>query len=110
MSVSLYYTARRSQPMSLQEQIACEKIVEHYDTRYPFGELYEGFCIYDLEKSREFFDENVILDGSTKLPLDVGEQFFGDIVNWWLKCLQEITDILPGAQWHVHIDDTDLEW
>lgn len=30
--------------------------------------------------------------------------------RWQLDCLEEITNILPGAQWRVHLDDLDLEW
>lgn len=110
MSVSLYYTARRSQPITSQEQIACKKIAERYITQYPFGELYEGFCMYDLDKFSDESRENIILNGSTKLPLDVDEGLFLDIVKWWSKCLQEITDTLPGSQWDVHIDDVVVDW
>ena len=45
MSVSIYYTARRSQPITPQEQHICHEIAKRYDEQYPFGELYEGFCI-----------------------------------------------------------------
>lgn len=108
MSVSLYYTARRPRPITLQEQKACEEIAKRYDTEYPYGELYEGFCIYDMEKDRQESEKDVIFSGATKLPPD-GEQVF-EILNWWLECLSEITDTLPGAQWHVNVDDTVLEW
>lgn len=39
MSVSLYYTARREQPITSQEQNSCNEIAERYDRQYPFGEL-----------------------------------------------------------------------
>ena len=32
------------------------------------------------------------------------------IVDWWLKCLEELVDVLPGAEWDVHLDDMDFEW
>ena len=32
------------------------------------------------------------------------------IANWQLDCLEEITNVLPGAQWRVHLDDLNLEW
>ena len=108
MSVSLYYTARRPQPITLQEQNRCDEIAKCYDEQYPFGELYEGFCIYDL---KNFRDENdIILDGSTKLPSDVDEELCLNILDWWLKCLQEIVDVLIGAQWNVHLDDMNFKW
>lgn len=113
MSVSLYYIAKRLQPITPHEQIACEKIAERYDTQYPFGELYEGFCIYNLEKfpltSED--EKNVIFAGATKLPPDISDnELLGNIIDWWLKCLHEITEILPNAQWNVHIDDVSIEW
>jgi hypothetical protein len=63
-----------------------------------------------LEKDRHESEKDVIFSGATKLPPDVDQELFFDIINWWLECLSEITDMLPGAQWHVHIDDTVLEW
>lgn len=112
MSVSLYYTAKRAWPITLQEQIACNKIADRYDSQYPFGELYEGFCIYDLTKDSSLIDDqqNVIFSGSTKLPSNVDNELFGNILDWWLECLHEITNTLTDAQWHVHIDDVTIEW
>lgn len=110
MSVSLYYTARREQPITLQEQKRCDEIAGHYDEKYPFGELYEGFCIYDLEKDTSGREDDVILDGSTKLPSNVDEELCLNILEWWLKCLGEIAGVLNGAQWDVHLDDMSFEW
>lgn len=110
MSVSLYYEARRPQPVTPQEKTICEEIAARYDAQYPYGELYEGFCIYDWESSRDEYDKDVIFSGATKLPLDDGPEFIMQVAGWWLKCLEEITDNLPGARWHVHIDDADIPW
>ena len=57
MSVSLYYEAKRSQPITRQELDACMEIAKRYDRQYPYGELYEGFCIYDPEEAKTFFGE-----------------------------------------------------
>lgn len=110
MSVSLYYEARRSQPITPQEQGICDEIAKRYDAEYPYGELYEGFCIYDLDAFRDESEKDVIFSGATKLPPADDETFLFNVINWWLKCLGEITDHLPGAQWHVNIDDADLPW
>ncbi len=108
MSVSLYYTARRSTPITQQERNRCDGIAERYDRQYPFGELYEGFCIYDWETGKE--EKDVILDGATKLPPDVEMEFCMRILDWWLECLTELTDLLGDAQWKVHLDDMDSMW
>ncbi|NBH34334.1 hypothetical protein D3Z58_12360 [Clostridiaceae bacterium] len=105
MSVSLYYTAKREHPLSDQEKSAYQKVVEHYIAEYPLGDLYEDFCVYDFE---EDFTENVIFDGSTKLPLNEGEEHCLQVLNYWADCLQEIIDLLPDAQWNIHVDDADI--
>jgi len=105
MSVSLYYTAKREQPISKQEQEACQKVVERYIAEYSLGDMYEGFCVYDLDRPLE---TDVIFDGSTKLPLDEGEEHLMKVLDYWADCLQEIINILLGAQWHIHVDDTDV--
>lgn len=87
-------------------------IAERYDSQYPFGELYEGFCIYDLEQAPYETDDesNVILAGATSLPPIFDMELLQNIINWWLKCHSEITDVLHGAQWEVSIDDNPIEW
>lgn len=105
MSVSLYYTAKRDYPISKQEQEDCRKIVEHYIAEYLLGDMYESFCVYDLNETSE---KDVIFEGSTKLPIDNGEDHFVEVLDYWSECLQKIIDILPRAQWHIHIDDADV--
>ncbi len=109
MGVSIYYTARRTTPATQQDQKRCDEIAQRYDEQYPYGELYEGFCIYDWESLQEDNDETVILQGATKLPLDDIE-LFQDTLEWWLDCLAELKDILPDAQWEVNLDDVYFEW
>ena len=110
MSVSLYYTARRQQPITLQERNSCEEIAARYDKQYPFGEMYEGFCIYDPEKTGMDPEENIILDGATKLPPDVDNESFFHILDYWLDCLEEIAGVLTDVQWTVHLDDMNFKW
>jgi len=105
MSVSLYYTAKRERPISKQEQELCQKIAERYITEYPLGDMYESFCIYDFTEPS---GENIIFEGSTKLPLDEGEGHTLQVLDYWADCLQKIIDILPNAQWDIHIDDADI--
>lgn len=62
---------------------------------YPLGEMYEGFCVYDLNEASE---KNVVFEGATKLPIDNGEEYFVKVLDYWAGCLQKIIDILPHAQ------------
>ncbi|MDE6590001.1 MAG: hypothetical protein K2K53_06595 [Oscillospiraceae bacterium] len=79
--------------------------MENYIAEYPFGEMYEPFCVYELDGT---FEENVIFQGATKLPLDKGQAHFIKVHDYWAECLQKIINLLPGAQWHIHIDDSDV--
>ena len=110
MSVSLYYEARRKNPITPEEKAVCEEIAKRYDEQYPFGRLYEGFVIYDLEECSDENEKDVIFSGATKLPPTGNERFFYDVGNHWIKCLYEITKALPGAEWNVHVDDVKLRW
>lgn len=110
MSVSLYYTAKRPYPITPQEQNSCSEIAERYDKQYPFGELYEGFCIYDSETLKTENEKDVILDGATKLPPDAEPELCMNILEWWLECLGELAHVLIDAEWTVHLDDMSFKW
>ena len=105
MSVSLYYTAKRDYPITEQEQNNCQKIADQYIAEYPLGDMYESFCIYDLNDETE---ENVIFEGATKLPLDEDDEQSVKVLDYWADCLQKIIDLLPDVQWYIHIDDADI--
>lgn len=124
ISVSLYYEAGRTQPVTPSEQSICDKIAKRYNTKYPYKKiakryntkysyrelLCDGFCIHIPEPFRDESGDDVILTGSAKLPMVDNLALFIRVINWWLKCLGEITDCLSDAQWHVHINDVDLPW
>lgn len=105
MSVSLYYKAKREHPISEQEKNSCQKIIDDYIAEYPLGEIYEYFGVYDIKDGAE---ENVIFEGSTKLPLDKGAPHCYQVLDYWAECLQEIINLLPGAQWSINVDDADV--
>ncbi len=105
MSVSLYYMAKRDYPISKEEQEACMKAVERYIEEYPFGEMYESFCVYDMNDPSE---KDVIFEGATKLPLDEGEEHLAEVFDYWEECLQKIIEILPNAHWDIRIEDIDV--
>ena len=77
----------------MTEQIACKKIAKRYDAEYSFGELHEGFYIYDLDKSPHE-GKKVIFAGATKLPSNDDRLYSYNVIIWWLGCLHEIADAL----------------
>lgn len=105
MSTSLYYTAKRDAPISPRERDACRRVAEHSIAEYPLGDMYEPFCVYDPDAPSE---KDVIFEGATKLPTHKGTGHFAKVYDYWGDCLQEIINLLPGARWHIHIDDTDV--
>lgn len=102
MAFSLYYKAKREQPLTEQEKEACKEIIEKYCSQYPFKRKVEDFSIYDVDS-----DEDIIFSGSTKLPT-TGPKALFDVANYWLKCLTEITDLLTNSTWAVTFDDVDM--
>lgn len=102
MAFSLYYEAKREQPLTEQEKDASKEIIEKYCSQYPFKRKVEDFSVYDVDS-----DEDIIFSGSTKLPT-TGPKTLFDVANYWLKCLTEITRLLTNATWAVTFDDVDL--
>ena len=114
MSVSIYYTARREQPPSPNEQAAVDRIRASYSIRDQVeryvqkrgGHNGENFHVYDRDKPTE---PGVIFQGATKLP-DNDEDALWELLQRWCKLLSEVRRALPGAAWHVHVDDHDIPW
>lgn len=102
MGMSLYYEAKREQTATEQEWRTCCDIVVRYREQYPFPEKYEDFWIYDRNE-----EANIVFHGATKLPTDDVDTLF-NVANYWLKCLTEITNILPDCVWTVSFEAVPL--
>lgn len=103
MSVSVYYSARRAQPLTGPEATAVERVVAARTASFPYDDE-ENLCLYDADGDQD--DE--ILAGSTKLPSDPDR---------WLPAISHVLDsvtqlrrAVAGADWHVHLDDVDIPW
>jgi hypothetical protein len=114
MSVSIYYSARREQPLTRHEQSAIERLrasysisgqVERY-VRTRQGHNGENFCVYDPGKPT---GPGIIFEGATKLP-DNGEDAVWELLQHWCKLLSEVRRVVPNAEWHVDVDDHDIPW
>ncbi|GGY25000.1 hypothetical protein [Streptomyces omiyaensis] len=103
MSVSLYYSARRPSPLTEAEAAAVGRVVAGHPASFP-GEDQEGLCLYEGGGS----DPDGIVAGSTKLPLD-GDRVLPVMVAV-LDSVTELRRALPDAEWHVHMDDLDVDW
>lgn len=114
MSVSIYYTATRDQPLTPVEQSALDAAVARFAVedqlveycRTGDGANWESFCVDDPTDPTE---PGVIFEGSTKLP-DNTEHALWQGLQHWCQLLSIIRHNLPGAIWRVHADDHDIVW
>ncbi|WP_329196059.1 hypothetical protein [Streptomyces sp. NBC_01435] len=104
MSVSIYYSARRTTPLTAAESATVERIVAARAETFPYDDE-EGPYLYGPGDD----GDDGILAGSTKLP-------GGDPGRWLpvtahvLDSVTELRRAVGGAQWHVHMDDLDVPW
>ncbi|PZT76382.1 MULTISPECIES: hypothetical protein [unclassified Streptomyces] len=103
MSVSLYYTARRATPLSESEQAAVTRVTGARQASFPYEDE-ESLYVYDPRAA----EPGTVLDGSTKMPFDPGRLL--PVVAHVLDSVTELRRALPDAEWHVHMDDLDIEW
>ncbi|MEU9762606.1 hypothetical protein [Streptomyces sp. NPDC047985] len=103
MSVSVYYSARRAEPLAGPETAAVERVVAARTASFPYDDE-ENLYLYDVGDDQD--DE--ILSGSTKLPSDPSRWL--PVVAHVLDSVTELRRAVDGAEWHVHMDDVDVPW
>ncbi len=114
MSMSIYYTARRSRPLIDVEKRAVREAVKRYAVddqllermRSGEGPNWESFCVYDPTHPSE---PDVIFEGATKIP-DNSEEASWAGLQRWCGALTEIRRSLPDATWSVHVEDHEIAW
>jgi hypothetical protein len=114
VGISIYYTARRSTPLSQGEQAAIDELVRHYSVkkvmrereRTGAGPNWEDFCVYEPNEDTE---PGVIFEGATRLP-DSSEDDFWIGIQHWCRVLSLIRLVLPDALWDVAVDDHPIPW
>ncbi|MFI8090059.1 hypothetical protein ACIF9R_17335 [Streptomyces sp. NPDC086080] len=103
MSVSLYYSASRATPLTDDETAAVERVVAAHMASFPYDDE-EGLHLYDGGAG----EPDEIVAGSTKLPLAPAHML--PVLTHVLDSVTELRRALPGARWHVHMDDLDVPW
>jgi hypothetical protein len=112
MSISIFYEARRKQPLSANESAAVAVIRQRFSVddqieRYGQsgqGPNWESFCLYGEPTAPD-----IILEGATKLP-DNTEDAMWTGVQHWCAALSELRRVLLSAEWRVTVDDHELTW
>ncbi|MEU2025949.1 hypothetical protein ABZ565_27935 [Streptomyces sp. NPDC016469] len=103
MSVSLYCTARRATPLTGPESAAVTRVLTARQASFPYEDE-ESLYVYDPRVA----EPGTVLDGSAKMPFDPGRLL--PVVAHVLDTVTELRRTLPDADWHVHLDDLDIEW
>ncbi|MEU3571836.1 hypothetical protein AB0E96_25915 [Kitasatospora sp. NPDC036755] len=103
MSVSLYYRASRAVPLTKAETATVERIVAARMSSFPYPDE-EGLHLYDGSGS----EPGEVVAGSTKMPFDPTRAL--PVIAHVLDAVTELRRSLPGARWHVHLDDLDVPW
>ena len=112
MGMSLYYTARRSRPLSDDESAAISQIETEYNAKSEqfvsngIGDFWESFSIYDAADPSQ---PNVIFEGATGIP-DSSEEAIWAGLQHWCEAITQIRRKVVGAEWSVHMDDHDITW
>jgi hypothetical protein len=114
MSISIYYTAYRKNPLTPEERVFVNELVGRYAIedqiieRERTGEGYNwtSFCVYDPTDATEL---GVIFEGATQLP-DNSEDAVWQGLQHWCQLLSEIRQAVHGASWRVSVDDHEILW
>jgi len=101
MSVSIYYTASREEPLTSAEWTAIDAIVARYPVEALVAEC-EGFCVYD-----EGTEPGVVFQGATKLPFSDDDEA---VLRYWCALLSEVRRVIEGATWKVQVDEAMVPW
>ncbi|MES9509658.1 hypothetical protein ABWJ92_25125 [Streptomyces sp. NPDC000609] len=107
MSVSVYYSARRAQPLTGTESTAVEHVLATRAQSFPYADE-EGLYLYDGDEGEGADENGEILAGSTKLPTDPDRWI--PVTAHVLDSVTALRRAVGGAQWHVHLDDVDVPW
>ncbi len=113
MSISIYYQARRPEPLTATENASVAALIEKYSVDDQIGRKrlfrktpnWESFCVYGPPAS----EPGVIFEGATKLP-DNSDTFTWQGLQHWCSLLSELRLAIPTAKWEVRMDDLEIPW
>jgi hypothetical protein len=114
MSFSIYYSARRPAPLSVEEQEEVRKVLAKYsvDSRAKrFVESGEGLNWepFGALEPKDYSAADVVFEGSTRLPDNTDEAFSAGVVHW-CNALSALRRIIHKAMWSVRVEDQEIHW
>lgn len=113
MGISIYYTAKRVQPLTEEERAAVGEIVERFSIEKEIDEYIatgrgRNWSSFD-DGITEETEDGVVLNGSTRLP-DNDEDALWVGVQHWCALLTQIRRAVKGAEWNVAVEDHAIFW
>lgn len=105
MSVSVYYSCTRNIPLSESEEKDISELVNYHNNRFEWKDTAEVLTIYQNEHK-----ENIVFEGSVKLPYEGDEAVMIDALFYWLHALSDIRKTIQGGEWQVQMDDVEIPW
>ncbi|MFH8577015.1 hypothetical protein [Streptomyces zaomyceticus] len=103
MSVSLYYSAHRTTPLTEAESASVAHVVAAHTASFPYDDE-ENLYLYDRRPA----GSHEIVAGATKMPRDPGRLM--PVIAHVLDSVTELRRAMPNAEWRVHMDDLDVPW
>lgn len=117
MSISIYYEARRANPLEPPEWEQFRRITRLYSVDRKIEEYantgrglnWESFSFYHEFPDYQPSEPDLVLEGATRLP-DNSEDAVWEGVQHWCTALSALRRAIPGAEWSVRIEDHEIPW
>ncbi len=115
MSMDIYYTAKRKNPLSEEEREKIEEIGNKYWEQYPRKEEYEGPGTFDTSDQ----EDDIIYFGNLRIPFEFmsddpedreSRKAMEEFMDYWLKFITDITRLIPDAEWDAQFEDIPFIW
>lgn len=103
MSVSLYYSAHRTTPLTEAESASVTRIAAAHMASLPYEDE-ESLYLYDQDADAP----REVVAGSTKMPFDPTRLL--PVIAHLLDSVSALRRAIPDAEWRVHLDDLDVPW
>jgi hypothetical protein len=109
VSTSLYFQASRAKPIRPAEQKAIDRLVNEYVRLVKKEWAKRNWRSFDVHPPALRSTPGAIFEGSAQLP-DASAEVMWIALQHWASLLSQIRLVLPGAKWHVNVDDHSLRW
>ena len=109
---ALYYNAKRKTPLTKEELLVIDHILKKYLSNKEAISVAEkgGGELFSFSTNPE---PPTVLNGSTKLPVDLFPDDIDDFIyvaEHWIDLISELKNTITNAEWSASLDDQPLSW